>query len=68
VNGKHDKSKQLHAERYVIEPMLLLVLGFFAMGFGWWRLKFCRFWKDWWLGMAGLFLGEPLSTWGIVLF
>jgi hypothetical protein len=65
---KYDASG-FHVWLGLVPPILFCFASNLAMVLGWLTLRlWCRCWRDWYLGMLGLFAGFPLSVWsGIIL-
>jgi hypothetical protein len=68
INAEDNEPNKLQSKRYIVKPMLLFFGGVFAIGLGWWRLKFCRSASDFCVGLIGLLSGMLLTTWGVLIF
>lgn len=67
VGDEHSKTDYFRSKLYVIEPISLFLPGRLMLGWRWWRLKFSRCWRDWWLGLIAMLIGWPLGSLGLGL-
>ena len=70
IGNEHNETDPLHCKLYVIEPIFLCFGGYLLALWGWWRLKFSRagYYRDLWLGCAGILVGCPISSLGLGIF
>jgi len=68
IDDKNGKTEQFKSKRRLVYQISLCVAGYLAMAIGWCRLRLCRCKRDLCLGIAGLFIGFPISVWGGLLW
>src|SRR5439155_8273165 len=68
VDCKQNNSSQFHERLRLIPPILFCLASNLAMCLGWLKIRFwCKSRRDWYLGMAGLFLGFPSSVYSLIV-
>ena len=66
VNRKQDNASYFHVGLCLVPPVLFWVMSNLAMCLGWLKLRlWCNCQRDWYIGMAGVFIGFPLSVWSL---
>lgn len=67
IDAQDDKTEKFQATLRIVEYVSILLAGLMALAFGWWNFRFSdRRWAPLY-GVALLYLGIPLTVWGIVV-
>ena len=68
MDARHNKSNYFQSKFKIFSPLLVAFIGWFLLGWGWWRLKTSNCWRAWWIGMATILCGMALGSIGFGFF